>query len=239
MRKYWTNLLCATLFGLSPALLAAQKAESRDAAPPVLEKITERMYRVGGVLIDTTARTVTCPGVINMDQGAIEYLAVAPNGKLHESLLRLDIRPLHLQLGLLMLGLDPKNVLKYQGDRTTPRGAPVSITISWHTRTGEVMRVAADALVMQMPGEKSMPAHNWVFTGSRILRAGFEADLAKSLVAVWHDPAAILDNPLPGGGNNAYFVNAKRAPRRGTPIECVFTAADATAPGGGTGASRP
>ena len=75
-----------------------------------------------------------------------------------------------------------------------------------------------------------MPLHDWVFTGSRILPQGFEADLQKSLVAVWHDPAAILDNPLPGGANNAYVVNAKRVPRQGTPIEFVIKAVSPAVP---------
>ncbi len=234
-----TFTLCAALVGLVPTRLPAQKTAPGAAAPPVVEKITEHVFRVGAILVDTTSRTATCPGVINMDEGAIEYLAVAPHGKLHESLLRLDVRPLHLQVALLMLGLDPKNVLKFQGDRTTPQGAPVSIKISWHARTGEVVRVPAEELMMEMPGEKRMPAHDWVFTGSRVLRAGFEADLAKSLVAVWHDPAAILDNPLPGGGNNAYMVNPKRTPRRDTPIECIFTASLTAHPGMARGAARP
>jgi len=69
-----------------------------------------------------------------------------------------------------------------------------------------------------------MAQHDWVFTGSRILKQGFQADLEKSLVAVWHDPAAILDNPLPGGGNNAYLVNPKRAPKRGTHVDFILRA---------------
>ena len=77
---------------------------------------------MGKALVDTRARTVTCPGRINMDEGAIEYLAVAPRGKTHESLLLIDARPLHLQLALLLLGLEPKNVLERQGDKATPQG---------------------------------------------------------------------------------------------------------------------
>jgi hypothetical protein len=159
-----------------------------------------------------------------MDSGPIEYLAVAPNGKLHESLLRVDARPLHLQVALLLLGLEPKNVLKRQGDRATPQGAPVEIRIRWRNAQGEPQEVRAEAWIVAMPGSKPMPDTAWVFTGSRILKEGFEADLEKSLVAVWHDPAAILDNPLPGGANNAYMVNAKRVPKRGTPVELVFRA---------------
>jgi hypothetical protein len=191
---------------------------------PSVEKITNSLYRVGAVLVDTQARTATCPGAINMDSGPIEYLAVAPNGKLHESLLRVDARPLHLQVALLLLGLEPKNVLKRQGDRATPQGAPVEIRIRWRNAQGETKEVRAEEWISEMPGSKPMPNTAWVFTGSRILREGFEADLEKSLVAVWHDPAAILDNPLPGGANNAYMVNAKRVPKRGTPVEILLKA---------------
>lgn len=190
--------------------------------PPTVERITENVYRVGKALVDTRARTVTCPGQINMDEGAIEYLAVAPRGKTHESLLLVDVRPLHLQLALLLLDLEPKNVLTRQGDKTTPQGAPVLLTVRWHDAQGNTKEARAEELVSEMPADRPMPTHAWVFTGSRVVSGGFEADLQKSLIAVWHDPAAILDNPLPGGANNAYVVNHRRAPRRGTAIELIF-----------------
>jgi hypothetical protein len=206
--------------------------------PPPVEKITDHIYRVGAALVNTQARTVTCRGEINMDNGAIEYLAVAPRGKLHESLLRLDVRPLHLQVALLLLDLEPKNVLKEQGDRATPQGDPVELFVRWRDKKGAQQEVRAEALISEMPGNKSMPEHRWVFTGSRVVKAGFEADISRSLIAVWHDPAAILDNPLPGGAKNAYVVNEKRTPRRGTAIEFVLKAAPpGPAPGKvGTGA---
>lgn len=215
--------------------MSAQKKPAEK--PPQVEKITDSVYRVGAALVDTKARTVTCPGAINMDEGAIEYLAVAPRGKTHESLLRVDVRPLHLQVALLMLNLEPKNVLKYQGDKTTPQGDPVELTIRWRNAAGEREESRAEEMVMELPGGKPMPLHSWVFTGSRILKQGFQADLEKSLVAVWHDPAAILDNPLPGGGNNAYVVRPQKTPRRGTPIELIFKALpkpDAAKAGGGS-----
>ena len=191
---------------------------------PVAERITENVYRVGKATIDMAARTVTCQGEINMDSGPIEYLAVAPLGKTHESLLKVEVRPLHLQVALLLLGLEPKNVLKRQGDKTTPQGAPVEIFVRWRDKDGKPQEARAEEWVVSMPGSKPMPPQDWVFTGSRILKEGFEADLEKSLVAVWHDPAAILDNPSPSGATNAYAVNAKRAPKRGTRIEFVLKA---------------
>lgn len=218
-----------------PGKPAPPKAAER---PPAIERITEHTYRVGAALVDTAERTVTCPGEINMDEGAIEYLAVAPGGKTHESLLRVDVRPLHLQLALLMLDLEPKNVLTQQGDKATPQGDPVEIRVRWKDNDGRERDLRAEDLVADGALTRSMPNHNWVFTGSRILKAGFEADLEKSLVAVWHDPAAILDNPLPGGGSNAYLVNSKRTPRRGTRVRVVLRAV-APAPKAQSAKSEP
>ena len=225
------SLLAALLVGLMPRVSAVQKPSIRPQnkagktdRPPAIEQITEHTYRVGAALVDTQERTVTCPGEINVDEGAIEYLAVAPGGKTHESLLRIDVRPLHFQLALLMLDLEPKNILAQQGDKGTPQGDSVEVRIRWKDRDGLVHDARAEEMVSEGTIATAMPKHDWVFTGSRVLKQGFQADLEKSLVAVWHDPAAIMDNPLPGGGNNAYIVNSKRAPKRGTHIEMIVRA---------------
>src|SRR5579871_2444269 len=216
---HFVSVLLCVLCG---SLAFAQGAKKPPEKPPPVERITEHVYRIGSATVDTAARTVVCPGEINMDDGPIEYLAVAPKGKLHESLLRVDIRPLYLQVALLMLDLEPKNVLKAQGDKATPQGDPVEIRVRWRDGQGMEQDVRAEELVAELPGERVMAKHDWVFTGSRILKeVGFEADVSKSLVAVWHDPAAILDNPLPGGADNGYIVNTKRVPKQGTRIEFV------------------
>ena len=215
---YW---LVAVALCLSGELCLAQ---SRQATPAV-ERITDSLYRIGKALVDTKTRTIVCPAQVNMDNGSIEYLAVAPGGKTHESLLLVDVRPLHLQLALLLLGLEPKNVLTRQGEKTTPKGAPVDLFARWRDTQGNLHEAHVEEWVMDTSG-RPMPTHTWVFTGSRIIPQGFEADLEKSLVAVWHDPAAILDNPLSGGAINAYIVNTKRVLKRATSIELIIKAAE-------------
>ena len=204
---------------VAPKSTVQKKARSLQA-----EKITENTFRVGSSIIDTKARTVTCPGEINMTEGSIEYLAVAAGGKTHESLLRLRVRPLHLQVALLMLDLEPKNILKRQGDPATPQGDPVEIRIRWKDSAGQTQERPIEEMILETTSGKPMPKHPWVFTGSRILKEGFEADLSKSLIAVYHDPAAILDNPHPGAVSNSYLVNSKKTPRQGTRIELVIRA---------------
>ena len=216
-------LILLILLKTPPPAGAQGKAKKREK-PPIAERITDSVYRVGGALVDTQARTVTCKGAVNMDDGAIEYLAVSPKGKLHESLLKIEVRPLHLQVALLLLELEPKNVLQRQGDNAAPQGAPIEIRIRWRDKSGTWSEARAEEMVVAMPGRKPMAAQPWVFTGSRILKEGFQADLEGSLVAVWHDPAALMDHTSPNGGNNAYVVNGKRTPKRGTPVEFVIRA---------------
>jgi hypothetical protein len=213
---------CLLALLLLPLQGGAQKPV--QSAPPAVEKITETTYRVGAALVDTRSRTVTCPGVVNMDAGTVEYLAVAPHGKLHESVLRLDVRPIHLQVALLLLGIEPKNVLKYQGDPHAPEGAPLEIRVKWRDAAGTDQEAAAsDLLGVLRTG--SGPC-SWVFTGSRILRAGFEGDISQSLIAVWHDPAALIDNRAEAGAWNAYIVRKGHVPKRGTPIQLVIHPAE-------------
>ncbi len=209
--------------GKSSGACIARDAPTQVQKSPPVEKITDHLFRIGKLIVDTHERTVSCKASVNMDHGAIEYLAVAPGGKLHESLLKVDIIPLHLQLALLMLNLEPANNLKYQGDQTTPRGAQVLIELQWRDHNGNVHRVRAEDLILDTVSNSPMALHSWSFTGSRILKeVGFEADFERSLVAVWHDPAAIIDNPLPGGADNRYAV-WHACPPVGTQLDIIMS----------------
>ncbi len=207
---------------ISPPIIS-RSGKTAHKSSSQIERITDHVYRIGTALVDTKALTFTCPGSINMDSGSVEYLAVTPNGKTYESLLRLDVNPYYLQVGLLLLGCKPRNVLLHQGDPRAPQGSPVKILIRWREADGEERTVRAESLLMEATTRNSMPLHPWVFTGSRIVRAGFEAELSGSLVAVWHDPASILDNPM-ANIQNDWVVNPKRCPPRGTSIRFLIQA---------------
>lgn len=210
-------LVCVRFAAQSPP-----PAPKGTHALPQAERITDHLYRVGGALIDTSAHTVTCSGALNMDKGPIEYLAVTPRGKTYESLLRIDVRPIHLEVALLLLGLDPVNNLRYQGDDRIPAGPPVEVRVQWRGPAGAEHDVRAEALVKREPGGAAMAEHDWSFTGSRLIHEGLQADLDGSLIAIWHDPAAVLDNPLRSGSDNAWMVDSDRAPVHGTPVRIVF-----------------
>src|SRR5438874_1866611 len=72
-------------------LLAAgawgQGAGQGRKLPADAERISDNLYRIGKVIVDLKARSVSCEGKVNMQRGLVEYFAVASHGKLHESVL--------------------------------------------------------------------------------------------------------------------------------------------------------
>jgi hypothetical protein len=218
--KVISLLLLSTLFVSGWALAQAEKPAPE--LPPDAEKIGEDRYRLGKLTVDLKTKTATCAGTLNMPRGTIEYLAVAPGGKLHESVLNVDVRPLHLQVGLILLGLEPKGGLTVQGDEKPPQGSPVAVFASWQ-RGGRTVKVRAEDLAWDLDKKRPMDRGPWVFSGSSIDKDGFVADRELSLIATYRDPAAIVNNRLPSGSDDTvYKVNERIAPPRATPVTVTF-----------------
>jgi hypothetical protein len=201
--------------------------------PPEAEKITENVYRIGRVVLDMKARTVTCDGQVNMRKGMIEYMAVTPVGKRHESVLVLDLAPVHLQVAMLLLGLEAGGGLRYQGDPQAPRGDTVEIRVQWR-EGGKAREASLEELAWDIPRRRPMAPHAWVFTGlraggdrppARLARPSPAGDWEGSLIASFHDPDAMFNNPLAEGSDDTvYKVNERLVPPVGTPVTLTLRA---------------
>jgi hypothetical protein len=204
--------------------------------PRLVKQVGPGLYELGTITLDVNARVVKVPGRINMTQGIIEYFAVMEGrGKLHESVLALDVQPSLLQLGLILLGLEPGELAP--GDvatRTPPRlarwGDPVMLWVEWE-QGGKVERIAADQLVWNRETQKPMEGNRWHFTGSFFGRDRFAADVTGSIVATWLDFRAMLntsvqvENPY-RASRAGYEVNTKLAPPLDTPVRLLIEPAD-------------
>jgi hypothetical protein len=221
----------AAMCGLRPLTALAQSApangENADDKSKLsgVEKIGDDLYRVGKMTVDLKAKTATVGGTINMSKGMVEYFACAPHGKLHESVLSVDVRPLHLQVALILLDLEPKGGLRYQGDTQVPKGSPVDVWVTWQ-RAGKVTKVRAEEMVWDIPRKQPMQRKPWVFSGSRIDGNGFVADRGLSLIATYRDPDAIVNNALPSGSDDTvYKSNERIVPPYGTPVTVILSPA--------------
>lgn len=185
-----------------------------------IEALDSGLYRIGSVMIDRRHSTVSIPGAINMREGAIEYLAVTPDGKTYESVLTLKTKPLHLQLALLLLGAEYGGGLAFQGDSALPVGDSVDMYVAWVTDKGESVKRPASDLLYDREAKRAMPMSKWIFTGSVIRdSASFAADVEGSIIAVYSDPVAILNNPRSGRfDQTTYSPHTEILPPLGTNI---------------------
>ncbi len=114
-----------------------------------VKQIGPDIYKIGGVTLNKTRKEIYISGSINMQSGLIEYFACsqAEEGKLHESLLKLEVKPFDLQVALLLLGLKHENNLKFQGDSAVPQGDFLEIWVEWELSNNSPKRVKAEELI--------------------------------------------------------------------------------------------
>lgn len=222
--------------GAAPAaaeLAQAPAAGGPQFQPPVLDfpaikKVGPGIFRIGPVQIHKQARSVTFPAQVNMDRGLLEYLLVQSSGKTHESLLRTTVDPYILQLAFLLLGFEgtDRPALE-QGSADQLKGEPVTVSIHWR-RQGESKSsteiAPEDWLTLKRDGQdgtcQPLP---WVYTGSRVAEGKFLAQVQGSIIALYHDSAALIDHTLAeGASDEIWFAREGTVPKPGTPVIVVI-----------------
>ncbi len=197
--------------------------------PPPIEQVGPGIFRLGEIQIHKDTRSVIFPAQVNMDKGLLEYLIVRSSGKVHESLLRTEVDPYHLQIAFLLLGFEGTDrPIRHQGSPETPTGDPVEIAIAYRKGgEGQEHKIGAQEWVANKIENqlKDVGALKWVYTGSKIFDGRFLAQAEGSIVALWHDPVALVDNASPGGeSNKIWFVKEGTCLPVGTPVTIIIKA---------------
>lgn len=190
------------------------------AGKPPIEKIGDARYRFGDLTIDKQENYVELPVTINMNKGLLEYLLVGNAGKVHESLLKTGVEAQILQTALLFLGLQgTKNPLSQQGDVRAPEGDKVELWIVV-SKEPPSEPIHLEDWVINKTKDKPLEPVQWVFTGSYFNQDHmFMAQTESSLIALYRDPAAIIDNPLPDGSrDDIWFSREGTVPAVGTEV---------------------
>ena len=203
-------------------------AKMDEAMRGQIEKVGPSLYRIGRVRVDGTRREITAPGQVNMNNGLIEVVACTPYGKVHESLLVLPVRPLNLHIACLLLGLkagfNPIWMEYVPPDKRPPDwqnqlGDSVEVWVDYHDGV-RTRSIRVEQCLMDKRTSESLPATQWIFTGSWVDEEGFyAADGIGSIVTNYNDSSAVIDCPLPLGRVDDYtFAIPAALPERGTTI---------------------
>lgn len=240
--KYFTGLkgvlILLGILGLTPATGAAPPVPPPVVAPPphmpgaapppALQYLAPGVFEIGRCRITKADGKVEFPAAVNMKEGLLEYLLVGNTGKLHESLLRTDVEPYALQVALLLTGLEGSlTPLNAQGENRLPAGDAVDIMVRWQ-ESGQEKKARIEELILQ--GKQPVEQMPWVFTGSVVHEGVFAAQADKSIIAVFHDPVAMIDHRLESGKNDeVWSVNSQATPAIGTPMTVTITKKQARA----------
>jgi hypothetical protein len=213
-------------FGQTPESAENQPAPKDATTVPSVVFIPETGHvKVGEVEIDPVAHRIQFPAEINMQEGLLEYAIVADRGKLHESLLSTDVDPLHVQVALTLLGLKGRPDKSLEPNPAEPVGEKLRIEVEWTGPDGTLFRKRLEQMITDQSSGKAMRDMQWVFTGSRIVDGVLMVLQERSLVAIYRDSLAMIENPLPEAiDDTIWFVRTSEVPSVGTPVKVTMVA---------------
>lgn len=190
---------------------------------PLVERVGDGVFRIGKVTLDKKQRHLSFPATVNQTRGLLEYILVRTGGKTHESLLRTDAEPYDIQLAFLLLNLSGTDrPIAHQGARETPTGDAVRISI----RHGDGITTAPEQWLTQISNDakRDVAPLDWLFTGSLISEGRFMAQVEGSVIALFHDPFAILDHASKDGeSDRIWHAREDAMPPVGTPVTLTIS----------------
>jgi len=173
-------LVALGLLGLSTA--SSESASRQDAAREALRASFEANH----IRLDLDAGVCAIPVFVEVRNDLLEYLLVAPNGAMHESMFMTPCDPEVLNAALLALGVsagsnaawapkDPapsadelaEGVSAY--DVTLPAGDGFYLYATW--REGdETYFYRIEDLLRDLTRSRSARRHRWIYLGSRMIK---------------------------------------------------------------------
>ena len=216
------------------------KVKENDQLP--IKEIEPGVLELGKVRLNKEARSITFPASINMHEGPIEYFLVTTFGKVHESVLKMDVMPFHIHVFALMLdasGADfpalKERFSKLEENEIVPTaelnemlkaglfGQPLNMTIRWEKDGKDFQYEAEELLASNLDGETMEPSQ-WFYTGSRVINNIFVANQSGDAVTVIGDYGSMVNYIGPGFKNDELWkANVPVLPPINHPVTVTFT----------------
>lgn len=129
----------------------------------------------------------------------LEFFCVVTGGNEYEAVVRSPVRPSHLHLALLMLGLKPGSPARYVETEQRwlpPAGPSLRVSVEFTDKDGKTVTVPASRLMRNLRTKEPAPDHPWIFSGSLVLEDGkYMADTTGTIISVVNVDAAVIDIP--------------------------------------------
>lgn len=202
-------------------------APAAPAEPKVVELGGGRLA-IGAVTLDRKTRAITIPAEVNMREGAVEYVLVNRDGKVHESVFVTNATATDIHVAALLLGMKPEPDLGPENAATVVRrqGAVV-IRAEWDTNGPPQKIFLNETVNLSDPTTGSvsatLPSGAWLYNGSRFEADGvFAATRHGSIISIIRDDDSLVNNPGASRDNDEIHTpNAAKLPKKGHPVRIV------------------
>lgn len=199
LRNHLTLSAMRTTFLAVFLSLAAVGCLSAQTTRPTSAPTTANTDKLPHIQIDIASKTVRVECLTVKADYALEFYCVAAGTNEYEAVLSSRVKPSHLHLALLMIGLQPGNSLHYDKVKETwvlPKGPALDINIEW-TKDGKTVSYPAWRLMRELKTKKEVPPMTWVFAGSKCLpTGGYFADATGYLMSATNVEGMVIDLPM-------------------------------------------
>lgn len=194
---------------------------------PEIIKISDGIYQFGDIFIDRKSKTIEIPAISNQISGLVEYGIVHEDGKIHESLFRTKIRPQILQTSLLLLKAKPvasffENLWSDEPKVVNYDNYCFDIFVNWEMN-GTKFNKTFEKLSINQNRKQSVEKKSFIFTGSRVIEGTFLAETSGSILAIYADDNAILNNSdYDSANDDVWIANKEEMPPLELPVMIRF-----------------
>ena len=126
---------------------------------------------------------------------------------------RTDVQARHIHLGVLLLDATPSYARQLPTNPTEALpGERVHVGIIW-TENGVACGSPLEYFVVTTSNAARLSRGPWVYNGSVMTEAGLAAERTGSIVSLWRDTGALINNPRPRPATEErYHVNPEAFP---------------------------
>ncbi len=235
-------LIASPLTAQEPAPAKEPAKVQFEEAKKLLKETSPGVFDLNGIRITAATRELRIPCSILHQRLPIEYALCHEAGeKVHETILQTAVRPIEIQLALLLANyqpgtkgildtLDPKEERPYPEKEETSPEKPGSNRLAIHCEWkegDEVKRVPLSAFIQDSDTRKTPPdLDTWIFNGSRIDAEGFVAEITGSIISTYVDRLAIINSAARGNHRDELWISRPdNIPAEETKVTLIITPA--------------
>lgn len=228
----WCGFVCPIVaFAQEPGETPAEKPIELPGFTPAdkLQPDLVRLAKDQDVWFDAKRHLVVVDGQVCLREGQLEMFACPKATKEHESVVRINAKPMIVHAGLLRVGAVAGKPVQFDPKYVPANGPVVDVWVLWRDKDGKNQKVKAQEWIKHTKTGKPM-TYDFVFGGSgfwtdeETKTTYYQAD-AGDLICVSNFPTAMLDIPVASSQDNAdlqFEAFTERIPEKGTKVRLVL-----------------